>query len=107
MSFPRIRIREQADEEIDDIAQYIAARNLEAGRRFYDAIQSDLEKLAAMPGMGAARIVKNPALQGLRSWPLSGYRNYLIFYLPLIDGGIEVIHVLHGARNLGPTLERG
>jgi plasmid stabilization system protein ParE len=30
----------------------------------------------------------------------------LIFYLPLEDG-IEVIHVLHGARNVEAIIERG
>jgi plasmid stabilization system protein ParE len=38
---------------------------------------------------------------------VSGYGNYLIFYLPLPDGGIDVLHVLHGARDFQPIIERG
>lgn len=107
MSLPRVRVRAQAESEIDQIARYIAAKNLDAGRRFYDAVENALNKLGAFPGMGARRIAENPELRELRSWPITGYRNYLIFYLPLNDGGIEVLHVLHGARDLDDLLERG
>jgi plasmid stabilization system protein ParE len=54
VSAPRIRVRAQAESEIDSIARYIAARNLEAGKRFYDAVEDALNKLAKFPGMGAA-----------------------------------------------------
>ena len=105
MSLPRIVVRLQADDEIDDIARYIAARNLDAGKRFYDAVQGDMDRLAEFPGIGALRKIKNKNLRGLRSLPITGYRNYLIFYLPLEGGGIEVIHVLHGARGIDPIIE--
>jgi toxin ParE1/3/4 len=45
--------------------------------------------------MGAER---SDLATALRSWPLD---NYLIFYKPLPDG-IEVLRVLHGARDLPP-----
>jgi toxin ParE1/3/4 len=101
-----IVVRKQADIEMDDIARFIARDNLDAGKRFYDAVYGDLQKLAAMPGIGALREVRNPDLKGLRSWPVSGYRNYLIFYRP-IDGGIEVMHILHGARDYQKIIEQG
>jgi len=28
------------------------------------------------------------------------FEKYLIFYFPLKDGGIEIIRILHGARDL-------
>ena len=107
MSLPTIVVQPDADDEIDEIARYIARDNLEAGKRFYDAVEDALEKLARMPGMGAIREVRKPALQGLRSWPIRHYENYLIFYRPLKEGGIEVLHVLHGARNVERIVERG
>jgi len=38
-------------------------------------------------------------LKGLRRIPVKGFENYLVFYLPH-QGGIDVIRVLHGARNI-------
>jgi toxin ParE1/3/4 len=102
----RVVIREQADAEIDEIAAYIARDNLEAGRRFYDATWAAFDLLSRMPGMGRPRRARNLSLKGLRSWSIRGYENYLIFYLPLKDG-IEVVHVLHGARNVEAIIERG
>ncbi|HSU66087.1 MAG TPA: type II toxin-antitoxin system RelE/ParE family toxin [Tepidisphaeraceae bacterium] len=107
MNAGRVLVRPQAEDEIDEIARYIALRNLDAGKAFYDAIENALKLLAEHPGVGALRQVKNPKLHGLRSWPLTGYRNYLVFYLPLPSGGVEVLHVLHGARSFGELLERG
>jgi toxin ParE1/3/4 len=45
--------------------------------------------------MGA---VRDELIPNLRSFPVG---NYLIFYKPLPDG-IEVLRVLHGARDLPP-----
>jgi hypothetical protein len=35
----------------------------------------------------------------LRSFPVKGFENYLIFYGPISDG-IEVFHIIHGAWDL-------
>lgn len=45
-------------------------------------------------------------LTGIRSLPVPGFRNYLIFYR--IQGDqLEIIRVLHGARDLELALEEG
>ena len=46
----------------------------------------------------------NPRLTGLRVWRIQGFPNHLIFYRP-VDDGIEVIRVLHGARDIDRVLE--
>ena len=45
------------------------------------------------PMMGRARDELAP---GVRSFP---FGRYVVFYLPL-DGGIDVVRVLHGARDI-------
>ena len=32
-------------------------------------------------------------------WPVTKYRNYLIFY-PEIEDGVEILRVMHSARNI-------
>jgi len=101
----RFALRDEADADVDDIAAHIARDNLKAALRFYDCVWADFERLATMPGIGQRRRLRNPALKGLRSLPVTGYRNYLIFYLPLADG-IEVVRVMHGARDVDRILDR-
>jgi toxin ParE1/3/4 len=44
-----------------------------------------------------------PELLDARHFPVDRFRKYLIFYRP-IEGGIELLRVLHGARNLEQLL---
>ena len=38
-----LEVRERADEDIDEIAEYIAGDNLGAGRRFYECVWAAIE----------------------------------------------------------------
>jgi toxin ParE1/3/4 len=87
-----------------DAMPYIGARNPDAARRFRLAAEATFAALACSPGIGAPYEVANPRLQGLRSAQVRRFRNYLIFYLP-VAGGIDVIRVLHAARNIRAILE--
>ena len=49
--------------------------------------------------MGTLRDFDNSALAGMRFHLVKGFRKYLVFYIPRNDG-IEVVRVLHGARDL-------
>jgi toxin ParE1/3/4 len=95
----RVLIRDAAENDIDQIARFIAQQNLSAALRFYDAVDETLTLLARMPRVGKQRTAIDPSLKGLRSWSVKWYRNYLIFYLPLNDG-IDVVRVVHGSRDL-------
>lgn len=62
-----------------------------------------MERLAATPEMGGRYESDNIELAGMRVFPVSRFRNYLIFYQPTALG-IEVIRVLHGARDIDRIL---
>ncbi|HWL93897.1 MAG TPA: type II toxin-antitoxin system RelE/ParE family toxin [Phycisphaerae bacterium] len=94
-----LRIRPAAQAEIDDLAEYIALDNESAARRFLAAVNEAFESLLRMPGMGCKREFIRNELRQIRSWPVPGFNNYLIFYREVL-GGIEVLHVFHGARDL-------
>ena len=101
---PRVIVRLQAELDVDEIAARIAADNLDAALRFLNAVENAHQLLATWPRSGARRITRNPNLRGLRSYPIRRFRDYLIFYLPLEDG-VEIVRVIHGARDL-PTVLR-
>jgi toxin ParE1/3/4 len=81
----------------------IGENNFDAATRFLAALDDDLHKLADMPGMGALRNFRRLKLKGIRSWPVTGFGNYLIFYR--IKGPeLQALRVIHGARNLERAL---
>ncbi len=75
------------------------------GLRFLDAVDQTIQRLVAMPGTGALFDTKKPDLSGLRCSTVSGFRNHLIFYRPTREG-IEIIRVLHGARDVERVIDR-
>jgi toxin ParE1/3/4 len=102
---PRVSVLPAADYDIDGLAGYLMQEvSLETALRFYDAAAATFENLAQMPGMGEQRVSSNPRLAGLRVWRIDGFPNHLVFYRP-IAGGIEIVRVLHGARDVDTVLE--
>lgn len=83
---------------------YIAERNPDTAHRFRLAAEVTFVAMARMPNASAPYGVKNPRLLGLRCSRVRRFRNDLIFYRP-IDGGIDVIRVLHAARNIAAILD--
>jgi toxin ParE1/3/4 len=92
--------RPAANRDIRNAAHAIAENNPRAAIRFVEAVQATEELLLAAPGVGTHRDYGNPSLTGMRWHSVRGFRKYLVFYIPRSDG-IEVVRVLHGARNLG------
>ena len=90
--------------ELWAIWEYIARHNPEAADRVVEAAFETFAALADTPAMGRDRRFRNPKLRGIRSWPVSRFNNYLIFYR-ITSHGIEVLHVYHGARNLEALFE--
>ena len=87
----------QAEEDLLEIWDYIAADNPAAADGLLDEIDAACATLAENPNAG--RLREELAL-ALRSLPVG---NYVIFYRPQADG-IVLIRVLHGARDLPELL---
>ena len=96
---PKFILSEYVEPELDAIWEYIAIDNMDAADRFLDAAYGTFLELARMPGMGRMRKFPQVRLRELRSFRVKGFENYLIFYDPIPDG-IEVFHILHGARDI-------
>ena len=83
----------QAQKDLLEIWQYIAQDNPDAADKILDRIDKKCRALADYPYMGRER---EDIHLGLYSFPVN---NYVIFYRPAGDG-IEIVRVLHGARDV-------
>src|SRR4051794_9057643 len=90
----------QALRDIIEHADYLArVSGFAIARRFLASTEQTINRLAKMPGMGRLWDSENPKLSEVRFFPISKFRNHLVFYRPN-GGGIEVVRVLHGARDI-------
>ncbi|MCI0461249.1 MAG: type II toxin-antitoxin system RelE/ParE family toxin [Gemmataceae bacterium] len=62
--------------------------------------------LATMPEMGAVRSFGENQLADLRMLPVRGFEKHLVFYRSC-GSGIEIVRVLHAARDLAALLDDG
>ena len=89
----RYRLAPSARLDLKDISIYIAHFNPSAARRLKDRIKQQCKLLADFPEMGQNR---DDLQQSLRSFPVD---DYLIFYRA-IDGGVEIVRLVSGYRDL-------
>jgi toxin ParE1/3/4 len=82
---------------------YTRQGGLRVAQRFFAQAEATFARLARMPGLGTPYGHEHPALAGLRFFPVSRFRNHLVFYRPVV-GGIEIVRVLHGARDIDGIL---
>ena len=100
---PKLILDPCVEEELWGIWHSIAQDNPDAATRVIDAAYETFQTLAANPGLGRLRRFRNPRLRDVRSWRISGFENYLIFYRAIADG-IQLNHVYHGARDIEALL---
>ena len=100
----RVVIAPDAEVDLDGLAAYIAEDDLKAALRLYTAAENAFNQLLSMPEIGSTRESVAPRLRGLRMWPIPDFPNHLIFYRPTTVG-IEIVRVLHAARDIPGVLE--
>ncbi|MBK9364011.1 MAG: type II toxin-antitoxin system RelE/ParE family toxin [Rubrivivax sp.] len=89
----RVTRRPLAAADILDIWDHIAEDSLDQADRWVDKLDEKFKLIAAQPLMGRAR---HELAADLRSFP---FGRYVIFYAP-VDGGIDVVRLLHSARDV-------
>ena len=95
----RIVVTPPAGRDLDEQFLYIAQSSSDAAVRYFRAAEATFNQLAASPHLGGVVEFRNAQLTGLRVWRIRGFEKHLIFYR-LIEHGIEVVRVLHGARDI-------
>ncbi len=88
-----------AEEDLDQIEDYISARDPAAAARVRTAIVQQSLQLGRAPEKGMAlREPRDEQEIGVRLWPVSRYRNYLV--LDRVEPSqIRVLRVLHAAQD--------
>jgi toxin ParE1/3/4 len=105
MAAARAHKTPRAKLDLEECAIYLAGHaSVEVALRFLECAETTFGILAEHSGFGRQLQFKRPELEGLRSFRVQGFENHLVFYLPR-DFGIEVVRVLHGARDLEAIFE--
>ncbi|HWE92814.1 MAG TPA: type II toxin-antitoxin system RelE/ParE family toxin [Tepidisphaeraceae bacterium] len=94
-----IRRTPSSHRDYADIWDYIAPHNPAAADELLRTFDAKLRFLSDFPRAGQARPELRPRL---RSFPVG---NYLLLYRPL-RGGVELLRVVHGARDLRRVFKR-
>jgi toxin ParE1/3/4 len=90
---PRVFKTHLAEKDLENIWLYIAQDSLDAADQWLDQLEKKARLLAGQPYIGRSR----PELMAdVRSFPV---RAYILYYRP-VEGGIELIRAVHGARDV-------
>src|SRR5262245_28767019 len=90
--------RTEAQGALADAFAYFGQDSLDAALRILGAAEKTFQQLAMMPGIGERFPTNRLELADVRRIGITGFRKYQVYYRP-IDNGIEVLRVLHGARD--------
>jgi toxin ParE1/3/4 len=96
---PRVIFSPDAEDDVAEIGTYIARDNPKMALAVIADVEREALLLAEFPGLGQARDDLAP---GVRTIPVG---KYILIYRPIADG-IEVVRVVHGARNLPAVMRR-
>ena len=93
-----------AEEDLTEAYLYIGADSPAAAERLLDAVEVAVQFLFENPGAGRQREFRSPRAQGVRSWVVTGFQTYVIFYRA-VGAEMEVVRLVHGARDIPRLLE--
>ncbi|REJ66348.1 MAG: type II toxin-antitoxin system RelE/ParE family toxin [Planctomycetota bacterium] len=91
---PSVIYSPAAEEDLLEIAAFIARDKPEAARRWLRTIREKCSLIATQPELGESR--SGFGVAGCRSFSVG---NYVIFFRP-VDDGVEISRVVHGHRDL-------
>ncbi|MBP1152541.1 type II toxin-antitoxin system RelE/ParE family toxin [Methylocaldum sp. RMAD-M] len=94
----------KAEEDIASIVAYIALDHPSASQAFRESIRHTCSLLVEMPEMAPFCNFGHSRLMDIRLWPLKHFEKYLLIYR-VTEEFLEIIRVVHGARNLPALFE--
>jgi toxin ParE1/3/4 len=95
---PQFRITPRATADLIEIWSYIADDSVANADAFVDKLCETIQAIGRQPGLGRRREELAP---GTQSFP---HGRYILFYR-LVSGAIEIVRVLHSARDIENIFE--
>lgn len=86
-------ISQSASRDLSAIVDYFTVENVETGERLLQVFNQKCQQIVDFPNLGREYNNLRPGLRGIS---LNGY----IILCQAIDGGIEIVRVVNGRRNL-------
>ncbi|WP_332950363.1 MULTISPECIES: type II toxin-antitoxin system RelE/ParE family toxin [unclassified Microcoleus] len=100
----RLIVKNRATQDLRQQANYILVNgNARAAEQFLELAEASFAQLATIPGMGKVVRLVSSGMGEIRQWRIKDFQDYLIFYR-IQDDRVEVLRVLHGARDLEDIL---
>jgi len=94
------------DDILRQFRYYLAEQDKpQVAERFLNAVRGTMVQIVRMPHGGAPKCLSREAFRGLRSWPVKGFKDVRVYYLAH-EGGVRVVRVLHGKRDINSILEK-
>ncbi len=100
---PGVILRVQATKDVITTLDYLAENNPRKAAQFARCARETLLRLVEAPFIGSPRDLSDidPQLHSLRAWPVSEFKQYLIYYRAFASGnGIEVWGLVHSSRDI-------
>jgi toxin ParE1/3/4 len=94
-----VRWRRTARSDLLHLARWIAHDSPDAAHGFLDAARAAADMLADLPELGPSGRFRGRGLSRIRIWPIRGFEKILMIYAAE-PAGIDVLRVVHGARDL-------
>ena len=94
----RYVINELASQDLNHIADYFVANNIEAGEQFFQTFNRKCQQLVTFPNSGKNYESIRPGLRGV------SFNGHIIFYR-ILEDGIEILRVVSGRRDFSSLLE--
>ncbi|MHB8502605.1 MAG: type II toxin-antitoxin system RelE/ParE family toxin [Candidatus Acidiferrales bacterium] len=94
----QLRISPRASADLIEIWSYIADDSVANADVFIDKLNETMQLLARQPGSGRRREELAPGIQGF------SFGRYIIFYR-VLTSAVEIVRVLHGARDIENIFE--
>ncbi len=94
-----------ADDILRQVEHYAEQGLPSIAQRFAQSVKTSIGALLTRPHIGALKATANPKLTSLRTWPVTDFDDFQIYYI-LKDDTLQVIRILHGKRDIRPIIEQ-